>query len=317
MLRLNKILSNYRRIMLQKQQQKSYDVQFYNCWEQANEEMYWNQFIQAKHLLDGSGKKVAVFSVFGPKRAVRWVNADVKIFFSAECLDRFPAYLGYCLEEKDIDLAMGFDFLENSRYIRFPLWMDYMFPANSSEKEIRRICEEIRYPKVGKRNKFCCMVASNSADGLRGEMFDKISRIAHVDSAGHYLHNDDSLLNNYDNNKNEYIRNYQFNICPENTSSYGYVSEKIFEAFKQGCIPIYWGSNGQVESEVVNRDALIYWDRDQGGKNALNQISELKDNPKLLSLFLSQPRLLPTAEEFVLDTYSQIYNKLLEIIKHK
>lgn len=258
-----------------------------------------------------------MFSVFGTRRAINIVKADVKIFYSAENLQRFPVYIGYCLDERNVDLAMGFDYVNDERYIRFPLWMDYMFPAESTDEDIRLICEQIRFPKIDNRSKFCCMVASNAADGLRDEMLDKVSSISPVDSAGKYRHNDDSLFKEFGDDKHIYLRQYKFNICPENTSIKGYVSEKLFESMREGCIPIYWGSEGVIEPEVVNQNSLIYWNRDDGGKQAMKQIAELQSNPRLLHDFISQPRLLPTAEEFVLDTYHQIENKLREIIKNK
>lgn len=317
---IRRVINYYKRelnIRHQLHQENGEQVSFYNCWNQKNEDMYWNQFIQSHHLLDGLNKKVAVFSVFGPRRIIKRVNADIKIFYSAENLERFPSYLGHCLDEKEIDLAMGFDYVDDSRYVRFPLWMDYMFPADSSEADIRRICNEIRYPQIGKREKFCCMVASNSADGLRDEMLDEISSILPVDSAGRHRHNDDSLQTECGDNKRKYLNRYIFNICPENTSVKGYVSEKIFEAMREGCIPIYWGSEGVVEPNVVNPEAFIYWDRESNGEQAIKQITELSKNPGMLQEFQKQPRLMPTAEEFVLDTYSMIENKLREIIKNK
>lgn len=132
----------------------------------------------------GVKKRIAVFSVFGTRRAINIVKADVKIFYSAENLQRYPVYIGYCLDERNVDLAMGFDYVNDERYIRFPLWMDYMFPAESTDEDIRLICDQIRFPKIDNRSKFCCMVASNAADGLRDEMLDKVSSISPVDSAG-------------------------------------------------------------------------------------------------------------------------------------
>lgn len=301
-------------IKKQIQEQSIYDIQFYNCWGQKNDEMYWQQFIQSHNLLDNSNKRVAIFSVFGPRSIIPKVNSDIKIFYSAENLERFPSYLGYCLDENSIDMAMGFDYLNDERYVRFPLWMDYMFPAESSESEILELCSKIRYPEITKRDKFCCMVASNSADGLRDDMLDIISNVSKVDSAGKYRHNDDSLQVECGDNKHKYLRRYIFNICPENTSVKGYVSEKLFEAIREGCIPIYWGSEGYIEPEVVNKEAIIYWDRESCGEKAINKITELYKNPKILDEFMRQPRLLPTAEEFILNTYRNIEKKLKQII---
>lgn len=299
----------------QLRKQSSYWIQFYNCWDQPNEDMYWNQFITSRGLLP-VGKTVAIFSVFGERSMIDKVKADVKIFYSAENLERpeFARYKDYCLNNPTIDFAMGFDLVEHPKYLRFPLWMDYMFPADSSEEAIRAKCQQLRSPNVGGKRKFCCMVASNSADGLRKEMFEQISNITRVDSAGKYLHNDDALQNEFANNKQNYLRNYYFNICPENTSAYGYTSEKLFEAISAGCIPIYWGAEFADEA-VINEAAIIRWNRDDNGASAIRQIRELYANPKLLQEFLCQPRLLPTAEEYILDTFATIESRLRSILR--
>lgn len=299
----------------QLQAQATYQIQFYNFWSQPNEKMYWHQFIEAKHLLP-LDKTVAIFSVFGSRSLIRKVKADVKIFYSAENVHRavFSQYADHALGEDSIDLAMGFDVLDNPRYIRFPLWPVYMFPADSSEDAIRAKCQQLRFPNLEGKKKFCCMVASNSADGLRGEMFNTLLQIAHVDSAGRYLHNDDSLQNEFADNKQDYLKNYYFNICPENTSSYGYTTEKLFEAISCGCIPVYWGAEF-ADKAVINEAAVIRWNRDDNGASALRQIRELYVNPESLKEFLSQPRLLPTAEEYILDTFATIESRLRDILQ--
>lgn len=43
--------------------------------------------------------------------------------------------------------------------------------------------------------------------------------------------------------KVDVLKNYKFSICFENTSNMnGYISEKIFDSFQAGCIPIYYGA---------------------------------------------------------------------------
>lgn len=43
-------------------------------------------------------------------------------------------------------------------------------------------------------------------------------------------------------NKLELLSDYKFCICFENTSADGYITEKIFDCFKAGCVPIYLGA---------------------------------------------------------------------------
>jgi len=43
--------------------------------------------------------------------------------------------------------------------------------------------------------------------------------------------------------KKETLQKYKFSICYENTKDVpGYISEKIFDCFFAGCVPIYWGA---------------------------------------------------------------------------
>ncbi|MCQ2179214.1 MAG: glycosyltransferase family 10 [Bacteroidales bacterium] len=297
--------------------QAKYQIQFFNCWEQNNEDMYWDQFIHHRHLLDYCpGKKIAIFSVFGRRKMLDKVKADFKVFFSAENVKRevFSQYSDYGLDNSAVDLAIGFDYIDNPRYIRFPLWIDYMFDAWLTDAEIRSKCAALRFPQYVDKSKSCCMVASNPGDGLRKEMYDSLSFLFHVDSAGRYLHNDDSLQMVFGDNKTSYLSGYYFNICPENTDSPGYVTEKVFESLSCGCIPIYWGSCQEPEPEVLNQDAIIFWDRKDHGAAALKQISELVSHPAILREFMRQPRLEPTAEEYILDTFHAIEDKFKEVI---
>ena len=45
-------------------------------------------------------------------------------------------------------------------------------------------------------------------------------------------------------NKIETIKHYKFCICYENTQNIkGYITEKIFDCFAAGVVPIYWGAS--------------------------------------------------------------------------
>jgi len=44
-------------------------------------------------------------------------------------------------------------------------------------------------------------------------------------------------------NKNAILKQYKFSICYENARDIpGYITEKIFDCFFSGCVPIYWGA---------------------------------------------------------------------------
>lgn len=56
--------------------------------------------------------------------------------------------------------------------------------------------------------------------------------------------------------KNEILQRYKFAICYENARDIsGYITEKIFDCFFAGCVPIYWGANNITEH--VPKDCFI------------------------------------------------------------
>ena len=53
--------------------------------------------------------------------------------------------------------------------------------------------------------------------------------------------------------KNETLSQYKFAICYENAKSIpGYITEKIFDCFLAGCIPVYWGPDN-IESHIPQK----------------------------------------------------------------
>ncbi|MGJ0334207.1 glycosyltransferase family 10 [Aliarcobacter cryaerophilus] len=56
--------------------------------------------------------------------------------------------------------------------------------------------------------------------------------------------------------KKEVLEKYKFAICYENAKDIsGYITEKIFDCFFAGCIPIYWGANNITEH--IPKDCFI------------------------------------------------------------
>jgi len=53
-------------------------------------------------------------------------------------------------------------------------------------------------------------------------------------------------------NKGKVLREYKFAICFENTSFPGYITEKLFDCFFAGCIPIYYGAPDIAEHVPAN-----------------------------------------------------------------
>ena len=287
-------------------------VRFYN-WNWGDEPQLWfSEFIRNTGLEKEIKRKINFCTVFGRREILAHVNNGVKVFFSGENL-HLPDHKIYSdglLEDKDCKLSLGFDKIEDERYLRFPLWLTYVFEPTLDKNIIHERCEQLRYPQIGNRSKFASLIARADISGIRTSMYNGLSEIEHVDCPSDLFHNDDSLHASYGDNKVEYLRNYIFNICPENSNANGYCTEKIFEAIYAGCIPAYWGDDNSPESKILNHDAIIFWDKGEEGKNAIIHIKKLMADRKLLEDYLLQPRLHPEAEDVIRSMMEELYQKL-------
>ena len=116
--------------------------------------------------------------------------------------------------------------------------------------------------KSYKNRKFCSFLCSHGDKG-REMIFNELSAVDTIDSCGRWMHNNDTLKADYKDDKVKWLKHYRFNLTPENSNAPGYVTEKLLEAIQGGCIPIYWGSNNQPDSDVFNQDAIVFliWEK--------------------------------------------------------
>lgn len=126
------------------------------------------------------------------------------------------------------DYGIDFDFMDfGDRHLRLPHYC--MFVQEHNKRP------------MNKREKFCAYIVSNG--GLRGirylreDFFKKLNTYKKVDSGGRHRNN----IGHFVEDKHKWLQNYKFNLCFENSSYPGYLTEKLFDAYNAGCVPIYWG----------------------------------------------------------------------------
>lgn len=307
-------------------------IAYFNFWnKQPAEEIWFTEFLRARYYFDRyPDVKFAFFSTLGsPKllitdHIIHCLDSHRKyIFYTGENVhcQSFVNYQENMLNYEAIDLSMGFDYVKNNRYLRFPLWILEMIPPSASHEKIKDICERLSSQHYCEsRDRFCALVSGNrgaqdSGVLLRTEIVGHIEVISHVDCAGKLLNNTDELHGKFHNDKSEFLKQYKFYICPENTSVEGYVTEKIFHSIGSGCIPIYYGSLNNPEPDVLNHDAIIFWNQNGDNAAAINKVEELWNNPKLYKEFFEQPRLQPHAWEVVAEYFNMLEKKLDEICR--
>ncbi|MDR1544416.1 MAG: hypothetical protein LBS50_08445 [Prevotellaceae bacterium] len=292
---------------------KNSKIRYYNFWkDQLPHEMWFSKFIQNRGI--NTDKTINFYSVLGPIEIIKHQRKGVNIFFSGENLqaERFEDYKK--LRDKNtFDLYLDFNEKEDEKHLRFPLWLHYIFPPDSTYNDVKQKVAQLNETQNKDREKFCSLVAGHDFNGIRGKIFSTLADIDEIDSGGGFLHNNDDLRNKYNNVKHDFICNYKFNICPENSDSAGYVTEKIFQSIAAGCIPVYWGANGNPEPDILNKNAIIFWN-ENNFSDTKKIISEINCSKSVYYDFISQPRFLPNAENVVWQYFEKLETKLRNIL---
>jgi hypothetical protein len=90
-----------------------------------------------------------------------------------------------------------------------------------------------------------------------------------------------------DNMYKEYS-NYAFIICMENKIDDGYVTEKIFNAYKAGSIPIYWGDSSTAK-KLFNPKSFVCINDFKSTEDCIDYIINLYNDKKRLIEMASEP----------------------------
>lgn len=291
------------------------NIKYYNFWKgEKPEEIWFSRFINSRNL--GHRKKIYFFSVLGDINNIHLRKGKTNIFFSGENMysDRFASYRAFC-EKQHFDLYIDFTSYVNKNSIRFPLWLMYMFKPEVDYNDIKTRVEQLRYPKFEGRQRFCSLVASHDFNGIRGKIFDTLSSIDKVVSAGIFRNNSDELHSVFSDNKHDFIKQFKFNICPENSNHHLYVPEKIFQAIDAGCIPVYWGGDNSPECNVLNKDAILFWNEDDNTE-LIKTVKEINTDIHTYNNFAKQPRLLSGVEDIVAEMFIALEKAIRDVIKN-
>lgn len=142
--------------------------------------------------------------------------------------------------------AMTFDHVNSHCHYRLPLYVIDMWGAVSegwTDDYYQLIGFERDYEFEYDTRGFCSFVVSNPNQQMRNKAFQYIDDYKRVSSAGPHLNNTGYILpRNALSHKLMFLDRNRFNICFENGSYPGYVTEKLFNALQVKTMPIYWGS---------------------------------------------------------------------------
>lgn len=254
-------------------------IVYSDFWEDCNFEEFplmkiVNEVSHFQVTEDLGSANFLLYSCFGENH---WnaPNDVIKIFYTGENLT--PDF-------NACDYAIGFDWLElGDRYLRFPLY--YLYNDICEQMEEKHIVPT-KYIKSNKSD-FCSVTISNvDRNPIFMDLFDALSSYKRVDSGGSWHNNIGNLVDD----KFSFDAKHKFSLVCENSSTPGYTTEKIVQAFAANCIPIYWGD--PEIGKVFNKKAFINVMDFKTIEDLIGRVKEIDNSEGLYEEMLKTPALI-------------------------
>tara|TARA_R110000751_G_scaffold90302_1_gene177341 strand:- start:12152 stop:13111 length:960 start_codon:yes stop_codon:yes gene_type:complete len=206
----------------------------------------------------------------------------------------------YTAENKAVDFTaadfgISFRFSKNRKHYRFPFYAYVIYQDNLLPVLTRKLSYNHAREMWDRKDKFCCMVISNSKASKRNSFFEKLSLQRKVDSGGGYLNNIGFSIRD----KINFIADYKFVLSFENESFRGYVTEKLIHSLQVNSIPIYWGdpsineefnskrflnlADFESEEDLINKILNILSDEQEAIKILTEPVFKNEELPKALN----------------------------------
>ena len=220
-----------------------------------------------KVTIDHQCPDLVIYSCFGNSHKKYDMHKVVKIFLTYENIK--PNF-------NDANYAITFDRCDyNGKNLYAPLGLirhegNYI---SLSDKELLH-------------RRFCSFIGQFSYQHKLNFINKLSQRYKKVDCPGRAGHNMDApelLPASKDHayrSKVSFLRKYKFSIAFENGSTDGYITEKVTNALEAGTIPIYFGSDGNLDPVVPDKRCLICVNDFDNLDQVIDRIIELDTNEK-------------------------------------
>ncbi|MGI9346195.1 MAG: glycosyltransferase family 10 domain-containing protein [Gammaproteobacteria bacterium] len=201
-----------------------------------------------------------------------------RICFSLENMIRDPRLFDFIFSPLDSDAA---------NHYQFPV---YAYPSKHSIHQLadRQVDSQ---QLLNMKTDFCNFMYTNSDAPERNTFFDLLSRYRPIQSTSSHLYNIPpiNLQSDYGRIKDKigFMKRYKFTIAFENSSWYGYTTEKLPDALRANTVPIYYG-DPHVHlhfnpKAFINCHAFTSW------KDVIEHIIEVDNNDELYRSYLEAP----------------------------
>ena len=225
---------------------------------------------------------------------IKNLKNKIKLMWLSEPIIYHFKYPFKLIKENKIDYIYGcvMDNKKNNRF-KLPLYINYYKGWEQENYYSVKYFNDLNNNKIEKeeliKKDFCTLIARHDNWNTRKNIYNKLINIDKITCPS-------QLLNNFDNEKmneigkKDFLKNYIFNLCPEN-SKYnfpGYITEKLMDCCVSGCIPIYCGKLDENDKKVFNMDRIIFYESDNESSlyKCYSKVKELyEDKDKLLEFY--------------------------------
>ena len=307
---MKQIMLQLRKTYLEKKKFRKSLYKYYNFWSIANpEEVWFSRFIEF-HNLNPKKLNINFISLFGLRNMHSLISSP-KIFYSGENIDKitFNKIL------PTVDLNLGFYHSPDPKNFYLPLWfLSFIEPDSTLESLTLKFNKFNDFSfRADGRNQFACQISRHDENGIRKKIISILQKTGSVDCAGTFMNNTNDLKEKYGDDKLAFLKSYKFNICPENSNTPGYVTEKIFDAIEAGCIPMYWSKENFDVLKVLNQNAILFYD-DNNPEALLHKVCALEKDSELFVKFISQPIFNDDAAAIIINHLEKLKDKLKILI---
>lgn len=234
----------------------------------------------------------------------------IKIFYTSENvkpdMSKCDWAFASCYEEK----------IKSKRYMRIPSYI-------MTVEKFNLIKKKINFKKIKKQKiKFCNFLYNNPVH-FRNKFFKILNKYKHIDSPGVCMKNMPShvpnknahetrALINWRKNKLNFISKYKFTIAFENSSSNGWITEKLIDPMLVNSVPIYFGAKDV--GREFNTKSFINFHNFKNMKEFINYIKKVDKDASLYEEILKEPWLKENKPNLWMDE-KRILKKFEEIFK--
>jgi hypothetical protein len=270
----------------------------------------WTSPAKCELLIIGSYKKYEKFF----RLFYTLINSNLKSIF-----DEFrkgllfsknkPVTILYLTEDErpfltvaDFRIGSDYNYSNNEKYIRIPVWKEYIDWSNLKLKKIPIDClnakrfgmhydiNELIKPQgldlLSKQKKICSFFSHLNPP--RKELINLINNVFEVSGFGVAFDKRIPDHNNSNFFKKDILNNYFANFCPENSIFPGWYTEKVLDSFLGKSLPITWAD--QNISKEFNSNSFINLNN-YSVQDILDVLQNLKSEDFLLN-FTKEPILL-------------------------